>query len=822
MKRGLAILILASSAIGTLSALSSDSFGFRADDGGLWHFEDNPALIPAGTHWDSLILGASYDAMDAAGSALPDGAFGNVRLAGHIPILGFYDLSLEGSSFDILGGSGFSIGKAFSLGYDVDWSSASGAFASYELGVLLRPADFLSLGLTGELDAVQRAYDAGIGLAIRPLALAGGSGPLSRALTVDADLSWAESTGWSFENVGIRLLLSDFADLMAWYSPPVGSSGTGSLGLELRLALGSANLSVMTPAVAASSVAWRAAGDLDLRLSRVASGTSTLASSSLGRRILLVKDIDAIDADRPGTDSRFALFGSKRTSSFPALMTLLEKARRDAGVVAVAFENLPSLGGVAVYQEFAAELRALRKAGKKVYFYGERFDRNYAILAEESDGISLNPLGSLELSGLGFHRAYLKPLFDSLGIRFVSLAPWDTKSAYNNLTDSSMPAGEEAMMRRLYGDVQEQLGLSLAAGRGGKLPGGADTALSGGPYLAASDALKAGLVDGLAYAGDFEDSLRKAHAGAALVSGFGDSLGEDWGGPAFKRKAAIVWLSGSIGEGDGRAGREIGRSAALEIQRLRKDSSVAGIILRVDSPGGSALTSDNIAREVRLAVEGGKPVVVSMGHLAASGGYYLAAPASWIVAEPATITGSIGVTGIVPNISETLRKLGVNYEGFDLAPGSSFLDPEKKLDDSEIARMDATMLSIYDRFVEVVAAGRKMDPQAVRKIGEGQVWTGREARKLGLVDELGGLAEAKAWLEARLGARPEYFDALPGDAPPFLASLVGLSSAIRAALGEGDEGALESLLGPAADRLQRLLDMGRGPVYYLDADSLDF
>ncbi len=822
MKRGIALLALAGSVAAGASALPAGPSSFMADDGGLWHFEDNPALIPAATAWDSFMLGASYDTAGATGIAPAGAGFGDVRLAGVVPILGYYDLTMERSSVDFLGGSGLSFGKVFSIGGDFDWSSASSSIASFGMGLLLRPASFLSVGLTGEYDAAIGAYDAGFGLALRPLALAGASGRLSRALTLDADMSWAESTGFGFENIGLRLLLSDIADIRAWYAPPGGNAASGSLGLELRLALGPAGISVMTPAATGSSIAWRAGGDIDLRLSDLAARSSSLPASSFGRRILLVKDIDAIDPDRARSDGDFALFSSRRTLALPALLDLLERARRDKGVAAVAFEKLPPLGGVADYQEFAAELGALRKAGKKVYLYGERFDRDFAILAGQADAISLDPLGSLELSGLGFHRAYLKPLFDSLGIRFVSLAPWDTKSAFNNLTDSSMPAGEEAMMRRLYGDLQEQLGLSLAAGRGEKLPGGPEAALQGGPYLTASDALKAGLVDSVAYAGEFEDSLRKSYPGARLVSGFGAPLGESWGGPAFRRRAAIVWLSGSIGEGKGRAGREIGSGAALEIERLRKDGSVAGIVLRIDSPGGSALMSDVIAREVRLAVEAGKPVVVSMGHYAASGGYYIAAPASWIVAEPATITGSIGVTGVVPNISETLRKLGVNYEGFDLTPGASFLDPGKKLDDGELARMNAMMLSIYDSFVGVVAAGRKMDAEAVRKIGEGRIWTGREARTLGLVDELGGLAEAKAWLESKLGSRLDFVDLLPGEASPFLPSLIGLSSAIKAAVGQGDESALESLIGPATERIQRLLDMGRGPVYYLDADSLDF
>ena len=536
-----------------------------------------------------------------------------------------------------------------------------------------------------------------------------------------------------------------------------------------------------------------------------------------------MKDIDAIGLTPAPPRSPLAFLDTRKTMTFPELIALLERARLDKGIQAVAFENLPPMGGAADYEELAAELGALRKAGKKVHLYGDNFGLEYDILASAADEIALNPLGTVGAQGLGlgFHRAYLKPLFDKLGLRFVNLAPWRTKSAYNSFTEASMPPEEEAMMRRFYGDVQSQLTSSLAAGRGGRLVGGAEGALAGGPYLGATDALKAGLVDSLAYAPEFEDSLRKAFPGSTLVSGFGKSPVPSWGGPAFKPRAAVVWLSGSIGLGKGRAGLDIGSEAVLTLERLRKDRTIAGIVLRVDSPGGVVLTSDKIAREVRLAVEAGKPVVVSMGRYAASGGYYVSAPASWIVAEPTTVTGSIGVTGLLPNISETLAKLGIAYSGFDLAPGASFLDPRKELDQGEIARTEGMILSIYDRFIGVVASGRKLAPDVVRKLGEGNIYSGREALKLGLVDQLGGLTDAKDWLEAKLGSSLAYIDVLPGENSP-LSALAPLSAAIKAAVSEGDDRALESLLGPLAMKVQSLLDMGQGPLYYLDTEDLEF
>jgi protease IV len=819
MKRYLACLCLTALIVNELPALTSAAPRIRADDGGLWHFEDNPASMSGGM--GRLIMGLSYDAMDDSGAALARGKNGTIKAAGLFPLLGYYGLAFKDDAMDLVMGSGLSFGKAFSLGFDYSFSSDDSSGQSYGMGLLLRPASFLSLGLTGDVSA-SGSYGAGMGIALRPLALAGDAGPNSRSVNVNADMSWTASSGFEFDSVGLRLFLSDFADLRAWYAPRSWAFDNGDIGLELSLYLGPGGITAMTPSASASSPGWRVANDIDLSLADVSKRPSTLPSSSAGRRVLVVKDVDAISLLPDQGTNRFAFLSTKRGMTFPALIALLEEARFDRGVVAVAFENLPPLGAPASYQEFADELRLLRKAGKKVHFYGESFGREYALIAAEADDICLNPLGSLALAGFAYRSLYFKPLFDKLGVKFVNLAPWDTKSAYNSFTNSAMPSGEEAMMRRFYGDLQDQLGASLAAGRGAKLAGGVAAALDGGPYLIASEALKAGLVDSVVYAGEFEESLRKDHPGAALVSGFGSARSESWGEPAFKPKVAVVWLTGTIGTGKGQAGGSIGSEAALEIERLRKDKSIAGILLRVDSGGGSALTSDIIARELRLAVEAGKPVAVSMGRYAASGGYYISAPASWIVAEPGTITGSIGVTGLVGNFSEALGKLGVKYDGFDLSPGSSFLDPFKALDGGEISRVDAMILAFYDRFVGVVAAGRKMSVDAVKKIGEGNIYTGREARKLGLVDELGGLDAAKAWLEGKLGASLAYVDVLPGEAPSLLSSLSGLSSAIKAAAGAQEGGSLESLLGPFAARLQSLLDMGSGPLYYLDTEGLAF
>jgi protease IV len=427
--------------------------------------------------------------------------------------------------------------------------------------------------------------------------------------------------------------------------------------------------------------------------------------------------------------------------------------------------------------------------------------------------LALNPLGSLELSGYSFRRLYLKPLFDSIGVSFVNLAPWDTKSAYNAYSEDRMPQGERDMMTRFYGRLQDELASNLASGRASSLKKPAAETIAEGPFLTSADALAAGLVDKVAYRDEFEDAVAKDFPKAKFVSSLGAGGDESWGADAFARRVAVVWLSGDIGTGRGIAGRGIGTLAADAIKRLRTDNSVAAIVLRVDSPGGSAFTSDVIAREVRLAAEGGKTVVVSMGGYAASGGYYISAPASRIFAEPTTVTGSIGVTGLLPNLSGTLEKLGLHYDGFDLSPGASLADPLKPGDAAEAKRLNASILYVYDRFVDVVAAGRKMDREKVKAIGEGRVWTGREALANGLVDELGGLADAEAYVAKKLGGRTVFEDYVPGDAVSFLDGLLPFGASLSAS-------PISKALSPMEKRLDKVLALGQGPLYYLDVEDL--
>jgi protease-4 len=799
--RRVALAAAAWAAFGLAAQASPLVAASRADGAALWDAEANPALLGCMAS-RGMRLDAAYGLGPSApayiGMATPFGSY-----------LGF---SSAGSAYGISFGSGFSFGQGLALGYRLGWSSAKEGISSFAAGMVVRPANFISLGITGVSET--GVAELGMGLGLRPLALLGLDG---RALTLTADAGFDRNLTFAMESVGVRLSLGGLLELGGWYEFPATSSDAGSFGASLLVSLGPAGLGIAAPSVARLPASGYAGLNALAKISLGAPGKQGAGKMDgpdfappFAKKVLLLKGIDHISpAPDPGAPFTFS-FDDRSSLSFPGLFAALNRAAADPSVAAVAIEKLPQLSGAAAYQELDSSLAALKAAGKRIYIYGEAFGNELAWLSARAESVSLNPNGSAGLTGLGYRRTYLKPLFDSLGVSFVNLAPWKTKSAYNSYTSDSMPPEERDMMGRFYGDIQAQVEAALALGRGPKLPAGAKAALAGGPYLSATEALKAGLVDSLAYADEFEAAVRKANPGAAFVASVGEKDEGSWGEPAFAKRVAVVWLEGSIGIGKGVAGASIGSLAAESIAELRKDGSVAAIVLRVDSPGGAVLTSDAIAREVRLAVEAGKPVVVSMGSYAASGGYYVSANASRIFAEPATVTGSIGVTGLIPNFSGTLAKLGIKYDGLDVSPNASFADPLKPADPAEGARLNAWILDTYGRFVDVVAKGRRMDRAKVMEIGEGRIWSGREAVSIGLVDELGGLEDAKAYVARKLG-KAVFFDVMPGEAPSLFDGL-GLSSL---AAGKG----VSKVLEPLEAKLDSLAELGSGPLFYLDMES---
>jgi protease IV len=392
-----------------------------------------------------------------------------------------------------------------------------------------------------------------------------------------------------------------------------------------------------------------------------------------------------------------------------------------------------------------------RKAGKKAYAYIEEapdFDKEY-YLATACDRIVLHPMGWLGVNGIGGYVPFFKNAFEKLGVRAEFEHVEEYKTAYNQFTESGFTPAHKEMMESLYGDIFDQYVEAVAVARK-KTPDEVRVLIDRGFHQGAG-AVEAGLVDDLKYEDELQGMLQSGGRKLARITADEYSrVSPAAAGLVTGRKVAVIYAVGPILSGESLLGSIGGATLARWIRQAREDRTITAIVLRVDSPGGSSVASDVIWREVFLAKKE-KPFVVSMSDVAGSGGYWISMAAHKIVAQPQTLTGSIGVLAGKFDLSGLYEKLGVTSErivfGKEADVYSSFrpLSPEeRKILKEEIRR-------IYDVFLEKAAQGRNMTREDVDRVGRGRVWTGRQAKELKLVDELGGLTKALDLAKSRAG-----------------------------------------------------------------------
>ncbi len=466
--------------------------------------------------------------------------------------------------------------------------------------------------------------------------------------------------------------------------------------------------------------------------------------------------------------------------SLATLYRALDAARRDDAIRGVAVYVQTARFGLGKAQELRRLLRAVADAGKFVECYletaGEGTNGTLAYyLVSACDRISLAPAGDLNLIGLYADSLFLRGTLDKLRIEPQFDSAGRYKSAGETYTGyGHSPAAREALAAVLD-DLYEQIVTAVAESRQ-LSPERVRELVDAAPH-GAEEALAAGLVDELLFPDQFEDRLEEL-------------LGEEpelvaartyaRHGPRRGRRVAVVFAQGTIVRGDSGMdpwSREVYLGAddlRRVLRQLADDGGVAAVVLRIDSPGGSALASDLMLREVERLQES-KPVVVSMSDLAASGGYYIAAKADSIVAEPATLTGSIGVVAgklVTRRFQEEL--LGLTHDTLQRGANADFFSPLEPFSPEQAARFEAVLQRIYSRFIDHVASGRAMAVEAVAAAAEGRVWTGERALGLGLVDELGGLDRALELAREAgglgAGAGYEYFPKPPGLVEFFLGS----------------------------------------------------
>ncbi len=434
--------------------------------------------------------------------------------------------------------------------------------------------------------------------------------------------------------------------------------------------------------------------------------------------------------------------------------------------------------GISKLQEIGAALKRFRQSGKQIIAFGEFFNQQQYYLAAHADRIYLHPMGRIWISGFGVYRKYIRSALEKLLIQFHVFRVGAYKSALEPFLRNDMSAEAKEANTAWLGVLWEAYKNDIAELRGID-PADLDTwinALDG--YLAEEDGdagrmvLKLGLVDALKTRDEVREELiglvgkdRKDQSYKQVS--FGRYL--DQVGPALQRSrtgpgtVGVIVARGVIMEGRQPAGRIGGESMAALIQRARQNEKIDALVLRINSGGGSALASEIIRREVELTRSAGKPVVVSMSSVAASGGYWIAVSADEIWALPTTITGSIGIFAALPTFERSLDALGIHTDGVGTTPLSGAFDLSRPLNPLLAGIMQQSIERGYRQFLHRVAEGRQMDPAAVEKIARGRVWAGKTALELGLVDALGGLEDAVK--SAASLAKLDEYKVVPIDAP---------------------------------------------------------
>jgi protease-4 len=445
----------------------------------------------------------------------------------------------------------------------------------------------------------------------------------------------------------------------------------------------------------------------------------------------------------------------EKETSLPDLLEAIRAARDDKRITLLALEtDSMDASGLAQFEELRAAIADFKDSGKPVVARGEHFSQGQYYLASIADEVHLAPDGFLLLQGLATFRTYFRGALDKLGVKVHLFRAGEYKSFGEPFTRNDMSPEDRkanlALLDGLWGRIRDEICVAR-----GLPPEQFDRYVL--DYL---DTLKAARGD-LAAAAQSSKLVDRLSTRDQWQERIKERLGDQGAGKDFRHIAANTYLNtvrrarpdkphqiavlvaqGSIADGEQPPGIVGGDSFARLIREARENKQVKALVIRIDSPGGSAGASEVIRHELELTRKAGKPVVASMGSVAASGGYWIAAGADEIYAETTTLTGSIGVFGMFPDFSESLGVLGLNVDGVATAPLAGAFDPRRPLDARTAEAMQLIVEHTYRRFLEIVAEARKMEPDDVDKIAQGRVWSGQEAKGLGLVDYVGGLDAA--------------------------------------------------------------------------------
>jgi protease-4 len=647
--------------------------------------------------------------------------------------------------------AGFGLGSEdFSLGFSFDWhgreiAEVEESAFDMNIGLLWRPASFISIGAVATNIADDKvggivlppSYTGGI--ALRPLAF---DPSLANLLTVSFDMGWSEDPLGLVEdseqlNWRGGLQLRPIDGLALAFSYDDDGAMTAGINIELtNLALG------YGVGLTDSGELGNHGASLSYSLERF----EPLADLS-GSEVLTLEVGGSLHDD----PAPFSLLGGA-TTDLTNLLRDLKRVRRDGDVDAVLL-RIWSLGGfTALVQELGKEVELTRAAGIPVYAFLAGDGTNIAsyYLACHADKIFIPRTLSIDGLGMAIHVTRFGGLAEKYGIDLNVITSGDYKSSFHPTTKGASEA-EAMAIDELLGDIHGQLITVVGEQRG--LSRTQLEELTDVWSIPATEAIEAGLVDEIGY---YEDALLACSQASGSSAESFDSVSttavasrcyrdEEWG---YCPRIAIIGAYGSIQSGESSRSILNGSSVmgadtvAAQLDKARLDSHVQAVVLRVDSGGGSAIASDRIAAAVRRLQDAGKPVVVSMGYLAASGGYWISTPADHIIASGATLTGSIGVVGMVPSLERLFEEYEIVRESYTRGENADITDIGEQPTADELALVQQHMDHYYEMFISGVAEDRGMDIETVEKLAGGRVWSGQQALDNGLIDAIGGLRDA--------------------------------------------------------------------------------
>lgn len=469
---------------------------------------------------------------------------------------------------------------------------------------------------------------------------------------------------------------------------------------------------------------------------------------SVKKDSVIVLDLKTVSNDYVGkyTDPVLELFSENDGIGLSDVLKAIEEAKTDENIKGISILNNECNLGMAQRKALRNQLEDFRKSGKFIYAYADSFSQKEYYLSSVANKIYMSPVGDLDFKGLASEIIYLKDFQDKTGIKAEVIRHGKYKSAVEPFLTNKMSDANREQMTALLNSIWNSVVNDISKSRNiavGKLNEIANGLLARTPEMAKSQ----GLIDVIAYEDIYHNDIKKMLK--VTDEDYNSVKIKDYTRQAINspkkinldNRIAVIYAQGDIrsGEGDFNYVGELSMRRALE--EARNNDDIKAVVLRVDSPGGNALTSDLIWREVEITKKT-KPVVVSMGNYAASGGYYIACNANKIFAEPNTITGSIGVFGVLPNFTQLSTKMGINSEVVRTHANAANYSLFRPMEDNFRNVTLEGIERVYTNFLNRVSKGRRMTTAQVDSIAQGRVWSGTEAKRIGLVDEIGGLKDA--------------------------------------------------------------------------------